>query len=187
MGFIDFLLTGAGLAMDACAVSATHGLSMKRICWHRTLLIAFAFALFQGIMPLTGYFAGSLFAGWVSSFANWLAFGLLAFVGGKMIWDSRHEDEDDKSDCSCTGRSFLWVLLVQAVATSIDALAVGFSLAALGANIYYAIAVISSVTFVMAFASVLLGHKLGTFLADKAQLAGGLILIFIGIKIAFFS
>jgi len=186
MGFIDFLLTGAGLAMDACAVSATHGLSMKRICWGRSLLIAFAFALFQGIMPLTGYFAGSLFAGWVSSFANWLAFGLLAFVGGKMIWDSFHCEEEDNGCCSCSGKSFLWMLLVQAVATSIDALAVGFSLAALGANIFYAISVISGITFILAFASILLGHKLGTFLADKAQLAGGVILVLIGIKIAFF-
>ena len=96
MGFIDFLLTGAGLAMDACAVAATHGMSMKRICKRRTLLIAFAFALFQGVMPLIGYFAGSLFAGWVAGFANWLAFGLLAFVGGKMIWDSRHCDDEDE-------------------------------------------------------------------------------------------
>ena len=137
-------------------------------------------------MPLTGYFAGSLFAGWVSSFANWLAFGLLAFVGGKMIWDSRHCDDEDEECCSCQGKKFLWMLLVQAVATSIDALAVGFSMAALGVNIYYAIAVISAVTFVLAFASILLGHKLGTFLADKAQLAGGIILVLIGIKIAFF-
>lgn len=89
MGFFDFLLTGVGLSMDACAVSATHGLAMKRICWGRALAVALAFALFQGIMPLIGYYAGSFFAGWVSSFANWLAFGLLALVGGKMIWDSR--------------------------------------------------------------------------------------------------
>lgn len=186
MGFIDFLLTGAGLAMDACAVAATHGMSMKRICKRRTLLIAFAFALFQGVMPLIGYFAGSLFAGWVAGFANWLAFGLLAFVGGKMIWDSRHCDDEDEECCSCQGWRFLWMVIVQAVATSIDALAVGFSMAALGVNILFAIAVISAVTFVMALASVLLGYKLGTFLADKAQLVGGIILVLIGLKIVLF-
>ena len=187
MGFFDFLLTGVGLSMDACAVSATHGLAMKRISWGRALAVALAFALFEGIMPLIGYYAGSFFAGWVSSFANWLAFGLLALVGGKMIWDSRKCEDGDEDACSCTGRSFLCTLLVQAVATSIDALAVGFSMAALGVSIFYAIAVISCTTFVMSLACVILGHKLGTFLADKAQLAGGIILILIGLKIALFS
>ena len=104
-----------------------------------------------------------------------------------MIWDSRKCEDGDEDACSCTGRSFLCTLLVQAVATSIDALAVGFSMAALGVSIFYAIAVISCTTFVMSLACVILGHKLGTFLADKAQLAGGIILILIGLKIALFS
>lgn len=185
MGFFDFILTGVGLSMDACAVSAAHGLSMSRICWKRTLVISIAFALFQGLMPLIGYYAGSLFSQWVSAFANWLALGLLVLVGGKMIFDGLKAKNEAPDQCPL-GKGFILLVLVQALATSIDALAVGFSFAALGINIFYAIALISATTFLLSIASVLLGHKLESVLADKAQIAGGAVLILMGIKIAFF-
>ena len=183
MGFFEFLLTGVGLSMDAAAVSATHGLSMRHIRWGRAMIIALTFGIFQGVMPLIGYYTGCVFSGWVVSFANWIAFGLLALVGGKMIWDSFHCSKEE--GCN-TQQNFALQILVQGIATSIDALAVGLGFAALRIPIFEAVLIISCTTTVISFISVCIGHKLGILLADKAQLVGGVILVLIGLKIALF-
>ena len=183
MSILECVLIGVGLSMDAAAVSATHGLTMKKFNTARCLVIALAFGLFQGLMPLIGYAAGSLISGYVQAFAGWFALVLLALVGGKMIWDGCKKEEPQAP----SRRSFLPTVLLQAVATSIDALAVGLSLAAMKSNIFLSAGIIALTTLCISLGSVFIGHKVGALLSDKAQIAGGIILVLIGLKIAFFG
>lgn len=176
MSFVDVLLIGVGLSMDAAAVSAVSGMSIRGLRGREALSIALAFGLFQGLMPLIGYFAGSAFAGFMEAFAPWVALVLLCAVGGKMIWEAFHE-EGECIDCF----SFR-LLLAQAAATSLDALAVGVGFAAIRIQIFWAAGIIAATTFVISLVSVGIGRVFGAALSDKAQVLGGVILILIGIK-----
>lgn len=182
MGIIELLLIAIGLSMDAFAVSVTNGLCYKNVRFKWTLGMGLCFGLFQGAMPTIGYFLGSTFAGYISRFDHYIALILLGFIGGKMLSDgikSRNESVE-KSDSVMS----LGLLLVQGVATSIDALAVGVSFAMLpDVNIVMAAGFIAMITFILSIAAVFIGKKFGNLLNNKAQIVGGLILIGIGLKI----
>lgn len=178
MGILEILLIGIGLSMDASAVSATNGMCYKKLTLKDILMMAFAFGVFQGVMPLIGYFAGTFFTAQISTVDHWIALVLLCFIGAKMLWDGFHHDSE------CTVKPFgIKLLLLQAIATSIDALAVGVSFAAVNTNIYFAVSVIAITTFIMSIGAVWVGRKIGDKLNSKAEILGGAILIIIGVKI----
>lgn len=178
MGFLEILLIGIGLSMDACAVSASNGMCYKGLKLKNILVMALSFGVFQGIMPLIGYYAGTLFSKQVSAIDHWVALVLLGFIGAKMLWDGFHHD----SECPLKPFSYK-LLLVQALATSIDALAVGISFAAVDTNIFVAVSAIALTTFVLSTGAVWVGKKVGDKLNSKAEIFGGIILIAIGLKI----
>lgn len=186
MGILEVLLTGVGLSMDAAAVGMTNGLNEPKMRLTKILLIALFFGVFQGVMPLIGYFAGTLFAEAVASIAPYVALVLLGFIGGKMIYEALKKSKEEEETFKNLG---VGALTVQAIATSIDALAVGISLLALNGigalkvNIFAACAIIAACTFVISLAAVFIGKKFGAVLADKAELIGGIILVAIGLKI----
>ena len=162
MSIIELILIGIGLSMDAFAVSVTNGLCCKNIKAGKTIMTGVCFGGFQGLMPLIGYFLGRGFAKYITAFDHIIALILLGFIGGQMIWE----------------------LFMQGIATSIDALAVGVSFAALeNVNIAFAATAICSITFMFSIVGVLIGKKFGNILNNKAQLVGGLILVGIGVKI----
>lgn len=193
MTFWEVLVLGVGLSMDAFAVALCKGLSMRQ--WNRRygLIIAGAFGLFQGLMPLAGWLAGVSFYKYIEAFDHWVAFGLLLIVGGKMIYDAvkemRHPEEEEEQAFSLR----IGELLLLAVATSIDALAVGLSFAMLGMQytaspmsrmgIWTSILTIGLTTFVLSYAGVFIGKQFGTRLKTKAELAGGIVLVALGVKI----
>lgn len=189
MGIIDILLTGVGLSMDAAAVSMTNGMNEPKMKLPKILLIALFYGVAQGVMPLIGYYAGSLFATAVAKIAPWLALALLGFIGGKMIFEAICELKKNGEQPKETKPLSLGSLAVQALATSIDALAVGISLVALdksgalAVNIFVAVSMIAASTFIISLLSVFVGKKFGELLSDKAELVGGLILVAIGLKI----
>lgn len=191
MGILDILLTGMGLSMDAAAVGMTNGMNEPKMKLPKILLIALFYGVAQGLMPLIGYYAGSLFAEAVAKIAPWLALILLGFIGGKMIFEAicafgrkKNGEEAEESKPLSIG-----AIAAQAIATSIDALAVGVSLVALkvsgalAVNIFVAVSMIAATTFVISLISVFIGKKFGELLSDKAELIGGLILVAIGLKI----
>ncbi|MHB1314782.1 MAG: manganese efflux pump MntP [Christensenellales bacterium] len=177
MGLIELLFIAMGLSMDAFAVALCKGLSMKTAQYKNAGLIALFFGGFQALMPLLGYFLGTRFAKYVTSVGPIIAFGLLLLIGVKMIIESRKGEEG----CNCSLK--ISELLYLAAATSIDALAVGVSFAFLKVDIAFSVLLIGSVTFALSFLGALLGCRLGMRFAAKAELAGGLVLIFIGAKI----
>ena len=186
MGILEVLLTGVGLSMDAAAVGMTNGLNEPKMRLTKILLIALFFGVFQGVMPLIGYFAGTLFAEAVASVAPYVALVLLGFIGGKMIYEALKKSKEEEETVKNLS---VGALTAQAIATSIDALAVGISLLALNGigalkvNIFAACAIIAACTFVISLAAVFIGKKFGAVLADKAELIGGIILVAIGLKI----
>ena len=179
MRLIDLSFLAVGLSMDACAVSIVNGMSIPELKWKHALAIALAFGVFQGVMPLIGYFLGEKSAVYLNRFDHWIAFLLLVWIGGKMIWDCFHEEVQEGQEL----RFGLKLLLVQAVATSIDALAVGISFAVSRVNILTAAALIALTTFLLSFIAVYIGKFSGDKLSSKAQFLGGAILIGIGLKI----
>ena len=189
MGIIDILLTGVGLSMDAAAVSMTNGMNEPKMKLPKILLIALFYGVAQGVMPLIGYYAGSLFATAVAKIAPWLALVLLGFIGGKMIFEAICELKKNGEQPKEAKPLSLGSLAVQALATSIDALVVGISLVALdksgalAVNIFVAVSMIAASTFIISLLSVFIGKKFGELLSDKAELVGGLILVAIGLKI----
>ena len=181
MDLLTLFLIAVGLSMDAFAVSVSDGMCYPDMPRKRALAIAGAFGLFQGIMPAAGYFAGNAFASLISGFDHWVALILLAAIGGNMIREAVGEMKHPEEE---TCRVFTWkLLLAQAVATSIDALAVGISFAMLSANIFYAASFIAVVTFTLSLIGVVAGRRFGGLLRQKAEIVGGLILIGIGVKI----
>ena len=180
MGLLELLLTAIGLSMDAFAVSVTNGLSKKNVKLKRTFLIALTFGVFQGVMPTLGYFLGQTFTSYVQKYDHIIALVLLGFIGGKMLYDAFCED--DKDDNTAQNLT-IGVLLVQGIATSIDALAVGVSFSALNVNIVTSALFITVTTFIFSFAGVFIGKAVGSVLNKKATIIGGLILIAIGLKI----
>lgn len=189
MGFIELIIIGVSLAMDAFAVSICKGLSMRTINYLYAFLIALVFGLFQAIMPLIGWFLGSSFSAYVEPVDHWIAFILLAAIGAKMIWDGVHDDDsDDLCDCSeaSTYAPFkldIKELLLLGIATSIDALAVGISFSFLDVNIIQAVIIIGVVTFLISFVGVTLGNAFGKRFQSRATIFGGVVLILIGLKI----
>ncbi len=179
MGFVELLLIGIGLAMDAFAVSVCKGLKMPKLKANDMFFIALFFGGFQAIMPLIGYFLGQRFEKYITSIDHWIAFALLAFIGGKMIYESFGKDDDDDKEYKFDFKE----LFILAVATSIDALAVGITFAFLKVDIILAIVIIGVVTFVISAIGVLIGHKFGAVYKNKAEFVGGLILVLIGLKI----
>ena len=175
-------LTGVGLSMDAFAVAICKGLGMRKIRWRDALVIALFFGGFQALMPLIGWAAGSLFASTITAVDHWIAFGLLAFIGGKMLWDAFHEDDEELS-CPADGKLDLRELVMLAIATSIDALAVGITFAFLRVDIVMSVGLISATTFVLALAGVVVGHRFGARYEKAATIAGGIVLVLIGTKI----
>ena len=181
MGFPVVLGIALGLAMDAFAVALGLGCSRRGLSRSQSFRLALHFGLFQFFMPLVGWAAGKGIESCIKAFDHWVALGLLAFVGGKMIVESfrsRAEDGRPSVDPSRGAR-----LLLLSVATSIDALAVGLSLAVLESGILYPAAVIGVVAFLMTLAGAAAGPRLGRIVGRRAELAGGLILILIGLKI----
>ena len=164
--------------MDAFAVSVGKGMTLKRVLPRHALTAGVWFGVFQGLMPIIGYFVGRSFAEYVVSVDHWIAFGLLVLIGLNMIRETIWGD-DDEQDGDFGFRS----MLIMAIATSIDALAVGISMAFLNVNIWISATVICAVTLVISAAGVYLGSAFGSRLGSKAGIVGGLILIAIGIKI----
>lgn len=182
MGIIEIFFTGVGLSMDAFAVAVCKGLGMRRINWGQAAVIALFFGAFQAFMPVVGWALGSQLAGLVAPVDHWIAFGLLAFIGGKMIWDAFHEEGCEDGQCDVPMPLDLKELTMLAVATSIDALAVGITFAFLQVNIALAAAVIGLTTFCLSFAGVAVGNYIGARFQKPATLAGGVVLILIGTK-----
>lgn len=179
MGIVQLTLIAFGLSMDASAVSICKGLKMKKIDYKYMLLIAVFFGGFQALMPLLGWLLGKNFESYITNFDHWIAFGLLAFIGWQMISESFKSDNID--ECSiCYDIKEIFML---AIATSIDALAVGITFAFLKTNIWSAIILIGATTFVCSIIGVFVGNNFGIKYKTKAELVGGIILILIGLKI----
>lgn len=182
---LEIWLLAIGLAMDCLAVSIASGIILRRKQWRPMLVIAFFFGLFQGIMPLLGWLGASMFSHLIKSIDHWIAFAILAFLGGRMIWESFKEEDC----CQRFDPTKLKVVLTLAIATSIDALAVGISFAFLGvrscSEIVPSAAIIGFVSAVMSLLGLLFGIKFGCGFAKRlrAELWGGIILIIIGTKI----
>lgn len=181
MGFLEIFLIGIGLSADAFSVAVCKGLNMRKLNLKHAYIIALFFGGFQAIMPLIGYLLGTNFADYIEAFDHWIAFVLLGFIGGKMTIEAirdKDEDEAEKTDVLKIGE-----LTVMAIATSIDALAVGITFAFLKVNILLSVLLIGVTTFALSLAGVLLGNKFGAKYKSKAELAGGIILVLIGVKI----
>lgn len=179
MSVAELIFIAAGLSADAFAAALADGMSIRRR--GKALLIAFLFGLFQAVMPIAGYLLGSGFADYISAFDHFLALGVLGVIGGKMIVESIRELFGSE-ECIPQKEPRLPMLLLQAAATSIDALMVGVSFAAIRIEIYPAAAIIGAVTFTLSLVGALGGRRLGEKLGAKATLAGGIVLVIIGVK-----
>lgn len=165
--------------MDAAAASISSSTAARRVGWLQALKMSLFFGLFQALMPAVGYACGVAFRGWFEALDHWVAFGLLGFIGAKMIYESRRADEDkEEDDPFSTSR-----LLLLSVATSLDALAVGVSFSLLGISLLTTVTVIGLVTFSLCLPAVWLGKRLGSVMAKRAEVLGGVVLIVIGCKI----
>ncbi len=179
MSFFEIFLIGCGLAMDAFAVSICKGMAVQRVSVRHMCAAGIWFGGFQVIMPLAGYFLGSTFARYIQEYDHWIAFCLLSAIGVNMIVEAvRGGGEDDNNDSFAPLTMFL-----MAVATSIDALAVGVTFAFLNVNIWIAVCIIGVVTFAFSAAGVKIGSIFGGIFRSRAEIAGGVILIIIGLKI----
>jgi len=176
----ELLLLAVGLSMDAFAVSICKGLAMKKATLKAELACGIWFGGFQALMPVIGFFLGTLFAGAIEAVDHWVAFGLLGIIGANMLKEAFSEEEDSAADADISGKT----MFLLAVATSIDALAVGISLAMVGnVNIFLAAGLIGVCTCLLSAAGVKIGNLFGSRFEQKAQIAGGVILILLGIKI----
>lgn len=178
MGFVETFLIGVGLSMDALAVSVGKGLVAKRKSYRDALLLGIFFGGFQALMPFLGWWLGSAFAGFITQWDHWIAFILLFIIGANMIRESFNEEAEEDD-----GSLEIKELFLLAIATSIDALAVGVSFAFLDVNIWTSIAIIGTTTFVISFLGYCLGKRLGTKFEKHAGQVGGAVLILIGLKI----
>ena len=172
------LILAIGVSMDAFAVSICKGLAMKQIKFRHMLIVGLWFGGFQALMPLIGYFLGIQFEAYITAYDHWIAFILLALIGGNMIKEAL-SGEEETADASLAVK----IMLVLAIATSIDALALGVTFAFLQVSIWAAVGFIGVVTFAFSVAGLKIGNVFGTKYKSKAEFAGGLILILLGIKI----
>ncbi len=183
MGFAELLLLAVGLSMDAFAVSVCKGLCMKKADIKSMAICGAWFGGFQGLMPLIGFFLGTLFADAIVAIDHWVAFVLLVLIGANMLKEALSKPETDSCDIDGVDLS-VKTMFVMAVATSIDALAVGISLAMAGdVNILAAVLLIGAITFILSAAGVKVGNVFGSRFEKKAQLLGGVILVLLGTKI----
>lgn len=181
MGLLDFILLGFSLSMDAFAISLVKGLVMPRMQWAHASVIGLFFGGFQFLMPVAGWLLGSQFAAVIGSFSDLVAFALLAFIGGKMLWETKGDEaEDDKLKNAKLDIPELFLL---AIATSIDALAVGISFAFLNVRVLESSVLIGVVTFCFSFAGGLIGFRLGERFRSRAESVGGVVLCLLGVKI----
>lgn len=183
MNYFEVFLIGIGLSMDAFAVSICKGLSMQKVKAKDVFTIAGIFGLFQGLMPFIGYSLGSVFSSYIRKFDYIIAFFLLSVIGGKMIWDSCRRKEDNEKTEETKYKTNYRELLLLAVATSIDALAVGVTFSLEKINIYLSVLIIAVSTFAICTAGVFIGRTFGRKYEKRAEIAGGCILILIGIRI----
>lgn len=178
MSLITLFTLAVGLSMDAFAVAVCKGLAMRKINLKKAAVVGLWFGGFQGLMPLIGYFLGVQFKDKITAIDHWIAFILLGIIGFNMIKEAREGDEEETDD-SLAPKD----MLVLAVATSIDALAVGITFAFLNVNIWFAVIFIGVVTFILSMIGVKVGNVFGTRYKSRAELAGGIILILLGVKI----
>ena len=178
MSTYELFIIAVGLSMDALAVAICKGLSMAKMSWKKGIIVGLWFGGFQALMPLIGYLLGAQFESKITAFDHWIAFILLGLIGGNMIREGVSGDEE-KTDDSVSIKS----MLPLAIATSIDALAVGVTFAFLRVNIVYAVSFIGVITFLLAPVGVKVGNVFGARFKSKAEIAGGVILILMGLKI----
>ena len=178
MGLIELFLIAVGLSMDAFAVSVCKGLAMPKCTFKKAAIVGLWFGGFQALMPAIGYVLGAQFQEAIASIDHWIAFVLLALIGGNMIHEALDNDEEEADESLDVKTMFLL-----AVATSIDALAIGITFAFLKVNIIPAVCFIGIVTFIISFAGVKIGNVFGARYKNKAEIVGGVILILLGLKI----
>lgn len=184
MDFFTLFLIGIGLAMDAFAVSISSGIALKCVKIKHALYIGLLFGGFQAIMPIIGWSAGLSFRRFIQPYDHWIAFGILFIIGSKMIYEAIVLPPESTKNCNPHNYMLMFGL---AIATSIDALAVGISFSLLNITIILPVLIIGIVTFFLSFIGVYIGDKIGSKYGNKIDIIGGLILIFIGIKILFDS
>ena len=182
MGILELLLIGIGLSMDAFAVAICQGLCMKKLNWRHAAVIALFFGGFQALMPLIGWVLGSQFAGYIQNIDHWVAFVLLVLIGGNMVREALSPEKEEVA-CAVESKLDYKQLFLMAVATSIDALAVGVTFAFLEVSIVPAISIIGCTTFCLSLVGVAVGNFFGTRYKKRAELSGGIILILLGAKI----
>lgn len=181
--WIELLLMGIGLAMDAFAVAICKGLGMRRVNKKQAVIIGLFFGGFQALMPFIGWGLGIQFESYITNIDHWIAFLLLGIIGGKMIMEALKTEDEDAEVKELDAPLDLKELLVLAVATSIDALAVGITFAFLDYPIVEAVSIIGVVTFLISIGGVYVGNFFGNKYKNKAEFAGGLILVLLGAKI----
>lgn len=179
MGLLETTMIGVGLSMDAVAVSMTNGMCYRNLAKKDYIAMILFFGLFQGLMPLMGFYAGSIFARWITRYSGIVIFLILGAIGGNMIRESFHQEAEV---CQAGKKFTVTVLFFQAVATSIDAFAVGVGFCAVSVEILPAVSVIAAITAVMVAGAIFIGKKFGDIFESRAELLGGIILIIIGIK-----
>ena len=178
MGNFEIFLIGIGLAMDAFAVAICKGLSIKKLNWNQGITVGIYFGVFQAGMPVIGYFLGLSFENVVTQIDHWIAFILLTTIGINMIKQIFSKEQENHND-----KTNLKTMIILALATSIDALAVGITFAFFDINIWHAVFIIGTITFILALIGVKIGNTFGKKYEKKAELLGGIILILMGIKI----
>ena len=178
MGIIELILLSIGLGMDAFAVSICKGISMKKMDWKKACIIGLYFGGFQAIMPVIGYFLGSTFESFITSFDHWVAFILLVVIGGNMIKESFSKESEN-----INGDVGFKTMIILAIATSIDALAVGITFAFFNVNLILAITLIGTITFALSVIGTKVGNRFGDKYENKAEFVGGVILMLLGLKI----
>lgn len=184
MQTFEIVLIAIGLAMDAFAVSICKGLSMQKINYRHAFVIAAFFGAFQAIMPLIGWFAGNRYEKYITGVDHWVAFALLAIIGGHMLYEAMKDKTEPEAPCAYEEKLHIKELFILAIATSIDALAVGITLGLLpDTNIVNAVVLIGLITFFLSAAGIVIGNIFGTKYKSRAEIAGGFILIGIGLKI----
>jgi manganese efflux pump family protein len=179
MNFIEILLISISMAMDAFAVCLGAGTQERSSGLRPTFRLTFHFGLFQFLMPVLGWFAGTTIIRYISGYDHWIAFGLLAFVGGRMVWSGFHPQVESQTSDPSRG----WTLVLLSIAVSIDALAVGLSLGIIGVTIWVPAVVIGIVTGLLSWLGLIIGNKLGEKFGKRMEIIGGIVLVLLGLRI----
>jgi len=179
MNFFEILLIAISMSMDAFAVCLGAGTTGQAEGWRPTFRLSFHFGLFQFLMPVLGWLAGTTIEHYIADYDHWIAFSLLAFVGVRMIWSGFHPEKETQKNDPSRG----WSLVVLSIATSIDALAIGLSLGVIGVTIWYPAVVIGIVTGLLSWLGLRLGNKLSEKFGERIEIVGGIVLVAIGVRI----